>query len=249
MGPHPDVSGLVCNAGTGFDCLDPDRTVPLNDDNDARSATSNSLTEVASGQAFSKVATDESGNLAVIWYDTRRDPNNVELGRVRGQSAPMAAKPSLPTFALPTRHSTPTTASSLMRTARRSSIWGTCLGLSLAENMSYAAWTDTRNGNQDIFFAKFAIDPPPESLNDRFRARTTPPTATHHRRFIGPVVQRTLPNLAVTPGDEDWFLVEASAQGTISIDLLFDRPSRDARRRRCFGTARRRRQCAAGGGG
>ena len=79
VGPHPDVSDLVCEEGSGVDCLDQDRGVPLNDDNDARTATSLSATEVNSGQAFSQIATDAQGNIAVIWYDQRRDPSDVKL--------------------------------------------------------------------------------------------------------------------------------------------------------------------------
>jgi hypothetical protein len=35
------------------------------------------------------------------------------------------------------------------------------------------------------------------------------------------VIQKTLPKLTVTLGDEDWFLVETSAQGSLIVDVLF----------------------------
>ena len=47
----------------------------LNDDNDGQPATG-SPDDVISGQALPRLAVDAQGNIAVIWYDTRRDPAN-----------------------------------------------------------------------------------------------------------------------------------------------------------------------------
>jgi hypothetical protein len=66
VGSVPDLSALADGA-----------RVPLNDDNDAQVAASSS--EVTSSQALSAIVTDDQGNIAVIWYDARRDPNDTEL--------------------------------------------------------------------------------------------------------------------------------------------------------------------------
>src|SRR5262249_4354449 len=51
----------------------PNSTRILNDDNDGRKAIGLGG-EVISGQALARMAVDAQGNLALIWYDTRRDP-------------------------------------------------------------------------------------------------------------------------------------------------------------------------------
>ncbi|MHC4406139.1 MAG: FG-GAP-like repeat-containing protein, partial [Planctomycetota bacterium] len=96
---------------------------------------------------------------------------------------------------------------------------GDFIGLAMASNTGYAAWTDTGNGNQDIFFTSYSIDPAPEPLNDRFEPNDTPELDTTPT-ILGRVVQRLVPKLAVSPGDEDWFLVEAAATGELIASAL-----------------------------
>ena len=48
----------------------------LNDDNDGQSATGLNPDDVITNQALPRLTVDAQGNVAVIWYDTRRDPNN-----------------------------------------------------------------------------------------------------------------------------------------------------------------------------
>src|SRR5262249_34257033 len=50
----------------------------LNDDNDGQLPTG-SVDDVVSGQALPHLTVDAQGNLAIIWYDTRRDPANHRL--------------------------------------------------------------------------------------------------------------------------------------------------------------------------
>ena len=95
---------------------------------------------------------------------------------------------------------------------------GDFMGLAMAGGKAYAAWTDTRSGNQDIFVSSFAVAPLPEPPNDRFEPNNTPETTTE----LGRAVQRTLPKLAAAPGDEDWHLVEAAATGELIASALFD---------------------------
>src|SRR5262249_53941652 len=91
---------------------------------------------------------------------------------------------------------------------------------------AYAAWTDTRHGNQDVFFARYPITPPPAALNDRFEPNDTAAAATvlvqsfQHNQ----VVRRNLPKLAIAPGDEDWFQVQAAATGSLTVPATLAAP-------------------------
>jgi len=89
---------------------------------------------------------------------------------------------------------------------------GDAIGLAMADGMAYATWTDTRNGNQDIFFATFPITPAPAAPNDRFEPNDVAASST----WLGTLVNRYLPKLHVASGDEDWFSVRAAATGELS---------------------------------
>ena len=86
----------------------------------------------------------------------------------------------------------------------------------------YAAWTDTRQGNQDIFFSRIDIDPhqPPLPPTDRFEENDTATTATD----LGPVIHKLLVKLNVPAGDEDWFRVTASVSGDLTISAAQETP-------------------------
>ena len=83
----------------------------------------------------------------------------------------------------------------------------------MANGTAYAAWTDTRAGNQNIEFASFPIDPPPAPLTDRFDPDSSPATATN----LGSVIRTSLPQLAVAGGDQDWFRFQAAATGVLTV--------------------------------
>jgi hypothetical protein len=53
------------------------------------------------------------------------------------------------------------------------------MGLALAHGKVFAAWTDTRNGNQDVFFARYPIARPPPALNDRLEPINAAAMATN----------------------------------------------------------------------
>ena len=55
---------------------------------------------------------------------------------------------------------------------------GDSLGLATGGGNVYAAWTDTRDGNQNIYFTKFSINPGVATPNDYLEANDTSATAT-----------------------------------------------------------------------
>ncbi|MHC4406506.1 MAG: sialidase family protein, partial [Planctomycetota bacterium] len=74
LGETWETSFMVGANPPGIDELPEGSRVPLNDDNDAQSATSARTDDVISGQAMPRLGVDAQGNIGVIWYDTRRDP-------------------------------------------------------------------------------------------------------------------------------------------------------------------------------
>jgi hypothetical protein len=98
--------------------------------------------------------------------------------------------------------------------------FGDALGLAVAGGSAYAAWTDTRAGNQNVEFARIPIDPPPAPLNDRFEPNDSPAMATE----LGSVIRTTLPRLAVPDGDQDWFRFQAAATGVLTVQVNAGQP-------------------------
>src|SRR5262249_40970749 len=98
---------------------------------------------------------------------------------------------------------------------------GDKVGLAVAGNgTAYAAWTDTRHGNQDVFATRFAVAPPPAASNDRFEPNNTPAAATD----LGHVITTHVPRLAIAAGDQDWFRVKAVSAGTLTVDATLAAP-------------------------
>ena len=202
----------------GFDQLDSDTKTPLNDDNQAEAATGDPA-DVTSSQAFTRVAVDEQGNIAVIWYDARRDPQDVELelwGAVsndggatfsrnfRISSEPFDANEGVFENAL----------------GNDEYYFGDHLGLSARNGVAYVAWTDARNNNQDVYFSSFSLIDPPDVGNDRFEPNETPAVAT----ALGEIVEAAYPRLVAEQADQDWFSFRAAATGAVTIQALFDDP-------------------------
>ena len=108
-------------------------------------------------------------------------------------SAPTAARRSAPTSASPTSRSTPTTASSPMRLGSDDFYLGDTIGLALANDAMYAAWTDTRQRQSGIFFSRCGIGPDSRAAQRPLRTQRL----AGHGNPIGPdpVFDRSLPQL------------------------------------------------------
>jgi hypothetical protein len=206
----------------------------LNDDNGGQSATGQT-TDVISGQAMPSLAVDPTtGNLSVIWYDTRRDPAG-HLLDVFGTISTNGGQTFSPNYRVTDQSfdankgvfKDPTTQPggpevvavdfSTGQVADASGqgnyYLGDHLGLALANNTAYAAWTDTRAGNQDIYYSSYTLVPAPAPPNNRFGSNNTASSATD----LDQVVQRLVPKLALLAEDEDWFRVQAAATGHLTV--------------------------------
>ena len=183
----------------------------LNDDNGGQIDTGQPG-QVTSADALVQMATDSNGDIVVIWYDTRRDPAN-HLLDVYGTVSHDGGLTFSPNFRITTTSFDANLGEFTDATGQPDYYLGDSLGLSVANGIAYAAWTDTRAGNQNIEFASFPIDPPPAPLTDRFDPDSSPATATN----LGSVIRTSLPQLAVAVGDQDWFRFQAAATGELTI--------------------------------
>jgi hypothetical protein len=161
----------------------------LNDDNGGHSATGLSADEVISGQAMPRLAVDAQGNISLIWYDTRNDPNN-HLLDVWGTTSTDGGQTFSPNFRVTDQSFDANAGVFTDATGKPNYYLGDSIGLALANDTAYAAWTDTRAGNQDIEFAPRSRRPQ-RSLRaqrhrrDRHRPRPHRPanrTASGHPR-------------------------------------------------------------------
>jgi hypothetical protein len=197
-------------------------TSVLNDDNGGNKA-ANHPDDVISGQAMARLAVDAQGDIAVIWYDTRRDPQN-HLLDVFGTVSTDGGLSFSANFRLTDTSFDANRGAFTDATGSTNYYLGDFIGLSLANNTGYATWTDTRNGNQDIYSTRFPLSPAPAPSNDRFEPNDTAPTATD----LGPpVVQRFFPKLAVPAGDQDWFRLQAAATGDLTVTALQAEPGKN----------------------
>jgi hypothetical protein len=191
----------------------------LNDDNNGQSASGQDPNEVISGQALAHLAVDAQGDIGVIWYDTRRDPAG-RLVDVFGTVSTDGGLTFSPNFRVTDQSFDPNQGSFIDATGKQNFYLGDATALALANGTVYAAWTDTRNGNQDIYFTHFAVSPAPAPLNDRFEPNDTPLTATN----LGPVIQSFVPKLGLPAGDQDWFRVRATATGALTVTATESSP-------------------------
>jgi hypothetical protein len=189
----------------------PDVASVLNDDNNGQPATGSS-DDVISGQVLPRLSVDAQGNIAVIWYDTRRDPAS-HLLDVFGTVSTDGGQTFSPNFRLTDQSFDANAGKFIDATGQTNYYLSDFLGLAIANHTAYAAWTDTRNGNSDIEFTHVPISPPPAPPNDRFEPNNTPQTATD----LGTVVNVHLPKLAIPAGDEDWFQLKAAATGDLTV--------------------------------
>ena len=190
------------------------QSIPVNDDNGGISVTRDQEDPIVSIQALPELSVDASGNVTVIWYDTRRGLNDSFLD-VFGTESQDSGDSFSPNFRVTNASSAliPNSENTLESGFNPADEIGRRLGFTSADGFGYAAWTDFRDGNPDIFFSRFALDPVPAGLNDRFEQNDTPETATD----LGVIVQETITQLRLTPGESDWFAVEAGAIGDIRV--------------------------------
>jgi hypothetical protein len=188
----------------------------INDDNGGQRARLDHLDEdITGGQVMPRLAIDSQGNLALIWYDTRRDPDNL-LFDVFASVSTDHGKTFSPNFRITDTSFDPNLGRFDAAGAENFSYFGDSIGLSMANNELYAAWTDTRNGNQDIVFSRIGFSPVPDPPNDRFEANNDKQSATQ----LGSLVTQTLSRLAISAGDEDWFQFTSLATGQLKLSVL-----------------------------
>ena len=198
----------------------PSTTHILNDDNDGQSATGLNPDDVITNQALPRLTVDAQGDVAVIWYDTRRDPKN-HLLDVFGTVSTDGGLTFSPNFRITDQSFDADAGAFTDATGQTNYYLGDSLGLAVANQTVYAAWTDTRNGNQDVFFTREPISTAPDPPNDRFEPNNTPETATD----LGTVVKDHVPKLAIPSGDEDWFRLKAASTGDLTISATPSAPT------------------------
>jgi hypothetical protein len=191
----------------------------LNDDNDGQASVAVGPDTVVSGQVMPHMAVDSQGNLAVIWYDNRSDPTNQRLD-VFGTVSSDGGQTFSPNFRLSDQSFDPSAGKFTDAAGQDDYYIGDFLGLSVADGTAIAAWGDSRSGNQNIETAAFSVNPAPAAYDDRFEPNNAPATATD----LGTVLQKHLPKLAASAGDDDWIRLQALATGDLTVTANLSQP-------------------------
>ncbi len=202
-------------------------TPTLNDDNGGQPAgiVQQLSTQVLSGQALPSLTVDASGNVVVIWYDTRSDPNGFGRLGVWGTVSTDGGKIFSPNFQITDATFDPSAGAFRAGAGRTSFYLGDQIGVVVAGNTAYAVWTDTRAGGQDVYLGQYPIFPAPFAPSDRYSPNFSLATATE----LGPVnTPRDLPRLTLAPGQSnEWFRLEAAADGQLIVSVRTDSPGGD----------------------
>lgn len=191
------------------------RNIPINDDNGGVSVTRDQPDPIVSIQALPEISVDSAGNVSVIWYDTRRSLDDAFID-VFGAASFDSGESFSSNFRV--------TSTSSPLVPDETSIFnpsdelGRRLGYATAGGFGYAAWTDFRNDSPDIFFSRFALDPVPAGLNDRFEQNDGPERPTD----LGTIVQERVARLSLVSGENDWFVIQAGAIGDLRIVVTAD---------------------------
>ncbi len=183
----------------------------LNDDNGTQ-ITRGTPDDVAANQQLPQIAIDSTGNVAVIWYDTRRDPFN-HLLDVYGTVSTDGGQSFSANFRISTQSFDSLAGAYTNPEGVTDYNIGDHLGLAIGGSTVYAAWTDTRAGDQNIEFASFVLNALPPSEPDRFKPDASPNTAVN----LGPILQKHVPKLVLTPAQDDWYKITADATGKLTI--------------------------------
>ncbi len=185
----------------------------VNDDNGGRKS-DGSPENVAADQFMVRLQVNAAGDIGLVWYDTRRDPDN-HLLDVFGAISTDGGKTFSPNFRVTDQSFDADQGTFTGATGQPIVYLGDAIGLAMTEEWAYVAWTDTRGGNQDIYFRQVPLQPLLAPLNDRFEPNDTAATATN----LGPVVISTLPRLALDAGDADWYRLQSLATGTLTVTI------------------------------
>jgi hypothetical protein len=183
----------------------------LNDDNGGQ-LPRGSIEDVVTGQALPELAVDASGDVALTWYDTRRDPANHRLD-VFATSSSDSGQSFRPNVRITDVSFDADAGRFTDPTGQDNFYLGDRIGLAVANGTAFAAWTDTRNGNQDVFFARYPLTQTPPPGTDRFEPNDSPAAATN----LGRVVRSHLPKLQIPAGDQDWFRLQTAASGELAV--------------------------------
>ncbi|HEY2827861.1 MAG TPA: VCBS repeat-containing protein, partial [Pirellulales bacterium] len=192
--------------------------VVINDDNGSRHPTG-SINDVAADQVEVRLRVGPDGKIGLVWLDSRNDPANKLLdvfGTVGAFSTDPSGNASVtfsPNFRITDQSFNADLGQFTDATGNSNFYLGDGIGLAMTESAMYVSWTDTRYGNQDIFFSTVSLNPLPPPPNDRFEPNDTAVTATQ----LGTVVIRHLPRLTLSAGDNDWFQFRSLATGQIDI--------------------------------
>jgi hypothetical protein len=195
----------------------------VNDENDGLSA-AGGPNDVAATQALPRLVVDAAGNIALIWYDARRDPAS-QLLDVYAAISTDGGQTFSPNFRITDQSFDPDAGQFTDATGNSNFYLGDFLGLAPSNSMIYAAWTDTRGGNQDIYFRRLDLAPIPAPPNDRFEQNNDIDTATD----LGTIVERSFSKLSIPAGDEDWFRVRSGATGPLIVRATLDEPGENIR--------------------
>jgi hypothetical protein len=189
----------------------------LNDDDSGRFVqfdTNQQLAqEVVDGQALPSLAVDAQGQVTVVWYDNRKDPLQQNLD-VFGTVSNDGGKDFSANFRLSDTTFNPFAGAFTDANGKTHYYLGDRIGLVAVNGIAYAVWTDTRNGNQDLYLQRYSLDQPPAPPLDRYYPDNTPATATN----LGQVTsQQIVPGLKVSPANDNWFSLQAGASGTLDV--------------------------------
>lgn len=195
------------------------RAITVNDDN-GRQPANGQPSDVAADQFMVRMQVNAEGDVGLVWYDTRRDPANHRLD-VFGAVSTDGGRTFSPNFRVTDQSFDPDAADFIG--ANGITNLGDAIGLAMTRDAAYVVWTDTRAGNEDIYFRRLSLQPPPPPLNDRFEPNDGIDAATD----LGRLPMQSLPRLALDAGDSDWFRVESLATGALTVTLrTTDDPTR-----------------------
>ncbi|HEY7088349.1 MAG TPA: FG-GAP-like repeat-containing protein, partial [Tepidisphaeraceae bacterium] len=185
----------------------------VNDDNLGVPIKLDNPNDVGARQFITRMAVDADGTIVLVWYDTRRDARANEHLDVFGAISTDGGKSFGPNFRITQKPFSVEDGKFIDARGDEDYYLGDFLGLSVVNGTAYVAWTDTRTGNQDVFFSKFSTKNPPTPDNDRYEPNDAPVAATD----LGVVLQRVVPKLHMGSGDADVFTFRTRATGTLTV--------------------------------